>query len=69
MAEGMKYNFAAEDIVPKAVFTPPYAPLAFARPQACQLFDWMPSGAPVWVFREDGNKLPKSIKQLVVSLR
>ena len=65
----MENNFAAEDVVAKAVLALPDAPLAFAWLQACQLFDWMAAGAPMRIFSEDDNQFFKSIKQIIVSSR
>jgi hypothetical protein len=39
VSEGMEKDLASKDIVAKAILSPPYAPLTFARFYAFQLFD------------------------------
>ena len=56
MAEGMQHHFAPKNIVAQAVVSPAHAPLSFARFQAGELLDLVPSAAVVWIVAEDFNQ-------------
>jgi hypothetical protein len=53
MAEGMQHDFASKNIVAHSVISPPHAPLSFARTQAGELLDFVPSAAVVGIAAEN----------------
>src|SRR5712672_1561891 len=64
----MKHHFASKNIVAKSILAPADAPLPFAQFHASQLFNRMPSTAPVRILREDSNQLLQGIEQFDVFL-